>query len=190
MPWINPKVACVSIVFYAVLGAESAARAQTITRPPDPPPADQPSWIAERRACPGVRRAASARRCSRPPWSTWLTSSRTSFAARSRPVPRRRAGGRIQTATGEVGDVIGNFWSTARPSSSAEAAAAGFSRQAVAVERHSVPPHTPQRDDLHPFTVFNALPLFDAALTAVKLAGCRVAGEHPQMHWLAWSNRA
>jgi hypothetical protein len=53
--WINLKIACVSIVLCAVLGAQSVARAQTTTKPPEPPSAqaDPASWVAERRACPG-----------------------------------------------------------------------------------------------------------------------------------------
>jgi hypothetical protein len=53
MTSINLKTAWASILICAVLGAESAARAQTIAKPSDTQPADQPSWIAERRACPG-----------------------------------------------------------------------------------------------------------------------------------------
>jgi hypothetical protein len=53
MSWINLKVVCLTIAFCAVLGAGSAARAQTSIKPPDTAAADQATWIAERRACPG-----------------------------------------------------------------------------------------------------------------------------------------
>jgi hypothetical protein len=53
MTCTHHKIACASILICALLGAASAARAQTTTGPSDTQSADQPSWIAERRACPG-----------------------------------------------------------------------------------------------------------------------------------------
>jgi hypothetical protein len=52
MTCTHHKIACASVLICALLGGESAARAQTTTGPSDTPSADQPSGIAERRACP------------------------------------------------------------------------------------------------------------------------------------------
>jgi Domain of unknown function (DUF3943) len=54
MTGIHAKVAYASILICVLIGAESAARAQTASEsPPAAQTAHPPSWIAERRACPG-----------------------------------------------------------------------------------------------------------------------------------------